>query len=160
MKIRSLNKSIRTEYIRIEDRIRLIGSDADDEFVAVWLTLRMLQRMVPELSRILEQAKLPLSAVNLTPQAPSSATATEPEPELVEDGAEVVKMLPSSVNIAATAKAVRLTFITDDEKILVELSHEKMSQWLLLLREGYKRGEWPDGVWSAAAVSDKPPVLH
>lgn len=160
MKIRSLNKSIRTEYIRIEDRLRLIGRDASDEVIAVWLTLRILQRMVPELSRILEQAKLPLSAASLEPSSPSSATTTDAEPDPVDECDAVLEMLPSSVNIAATAKAVRLTFITEDEKILVELSHEKMAQWLLLLREGYRRAEWPDGVWSAMAVVDKPTVLH
>ena len=46
--------SFTTEYIEQEDRLRLVGSFEQGK-VVVWLTLRLLQRLLPLFVRWLEQ---------------------------------------------------------------------------------------------------------
>lgn len=44
-----------TEYVEIEDRIRLAGETAPGHTVVLWLTQRLLARLLPHLLQWLEQ---------------------------------------------------------------------------------------------------------
>ena len=48
-------RRITTEYIEIEDRLRISGEIADAEAVVIWLTQRLLLRLLPLLLQWLDQ---------------------------------------------------------------------------------------------------------
>lgn len=58
---------ITTEYIDHEDRLRLAGEDAQGQTTVLWLTQRLLNRLIPHLCQWLEQqgGNAPLAEVKL-----------------------------------------------------------------------------------------------
>ena len=54
---------ITTEYVEQEDRIRLSGEFASGDTVVLWLTQRLLHRLVPHLTAWLARQVAPASSI-------------------------------------------------------------------------------------------------
>ena len=168
-----------TDYIAHEDRIRITGECADGRVVVLWLTQRLLARLVPLLCRWLEGVAHPgkpaspaqrlgaavaqqaavqgfaqeLARAQLVPQAPVPADRAAQQ------------FVVDSVQLTSHAQAVRLVFKpaldagaalggtavegTVTDEVTLTLSQQQLRQWLDVLHAQCRLAAWPDGVWPA-----------
>lgn len=165
---------ITTEYVADEDRIRLAGEGADGATVVIWLTQRLLQRLLPVLLQWLEQQGAPqevhgshtLHAELLQGFAQQAARAELAPQAPVQPNAGSTAWLAHAVDIGHAAQAVNLTFrSTDGARAALLLSDKQLRQWLGILSDATLKAEWPPGAWPQWLRDSTPPargqmVLH
>jgi hypothetical protein len=159
---------ITTNYIDLEDRIRLSGEVDNTAPVVIWLTQRLLQRLLPILLRWLESqdgdspfAELvrgfsqQAARAELTPQAPVQAVAG------------CATWLAQAVDITQSKQAVSLTFRgADGQNASLTLATKPLRQWLGIVHDAYLQAGWPLDLWPAwlqpgsAATEQKGMILH
>lgn len=141
---------VTTEYVPTEDRIRLSGETADDRTLVLWLTQRLLNLLVPQLTRWLEHHDAAASGADLfqefAQQAAESSLTAEPA---VQAAAPASAWCVITVDIATGPDGVTLIFKSDGETELAALPLNSMAlrQWLAILRGQYLAGAWPTTVW-------------
>lgn len=169
---------ITTEYVEREDRLRLTGELADGRTVVLWLTQRLINRLVPHLTAWLDQqvpSASSIPAVQIAHQdivqgfAQQAARAQmTPEPP-VRASSPVASGRVDAVDIAQGEDAVVLTFKGEaDMQAVLKLAAQPLRQWLGIVYEQTLRGEWPTTAWPAwmerAQLSSAPAtggaVLH
>lgn len=139
-----------TEFSAEQDRIQLIGEDGTGGHRVLWLTQRLLNRLVSHLCKGLEQ-RLPdtaageirrsfaqqAAAAALTPQAPVRPTG-QPTEALVH-----------IVNVSNTSATTILTFNGSKGEVLAQLvlAPTLLHQWLGILHGKYLQAGWPTTVW-------------
>lgn len=139
-----------TQYDEKEDRLRLSGELGPDAQVLLWITARLLNRLLPPLLKWLDkqsgvdvrpelyQSLAQAAAVRgLEPQAPVQATASSR------------KWLVQAVDITPQQDQVQLVFrgANADEQAAVLLPARPLRQWLGILFDQYRRAEWRLDIW-------------
>ena len=160
---------ITTQFIDAEDRIRLAGEDGDGEALVLWLTRRLLNRLLPHLFSWLEQ-RLPASVRNATHAEMIQSVAQQAAQEALEPQAPVCgneysrSWLVQSVDIACTDQGVTLAFKpaaqAPNAQATLTLPDQALRQWLNILREQYQRAEWPLDRWPEWMAQPAQPHLH
>lgn len=134
-----------TEFIDSEDRFRLAGARADGTIVTLWLTRRLLDRLIPHLTLWLEgqHANLPRADVML--QYAQSQFA--PQPRVTANAGELVK----AIDLTPGVEQIHIRFKTgtDDESAGVGFAPTPLRQWLGILHQAYMLAGWPLGAWPA-----------
>lgn len=162
-----LLKRIATEYIPLEDRIRLRGEVSESEMLAVWLTQRMLRGLLPILVRRLEGPTRTSSQPEIVQgymQEAAKAAQKPQSPMKADPGGET--WLPSTIEVSQSEKAVRLTFRrTDGETARLILNSDQVRQWLSVLHRAWSKAGWPPDVWPAwikqpDQSAQRPATLH
>jgi hypothetical protein len=140
---------ITTEYIEAEDRIRLCGKVASGVPVVIWLTQRLLQRLLPALLRVLEGNSADVHHAEALQGFAQQVARAELKPQVpVQAGAGSAAWVALSVDIATSAQAVSLTFRdADGQAAMLMLEATPLRQWLGILRDLYVKAEWPCDVW-------------
>lgn len=175
-------KRVTTQYVVEEDRVRLAGEVDGGVVVVLWLTQRLLNRLVAPVCAWLE--KLP--AVSEVSDATSSARPPiDPAQRLKQSFAQeaaraaLVRQPPVaaesagsewlviSVDIARGERLLRLTFKGKaGEAINLTLPREPLRQWLSILFQQYQSAQWPIAafpLWVRTAPQRAPvppSVLH
>ncbi len=159
---------ITTEYIDLEDRIRLAGEVGNAAPVVIWLTQRLLQLLLPALLQWLERQgdDTPRAEVlhsfaqqaakaELTPQAPVRAVAG------------CAAWLALSVDITRSEQVISLTFRgADVQDAPLILAAKPLRQWLSIMHDAYLKAAWPLNVWpgwvgeSTLPAGQQSVVLH
>jgi hypothetical protein len=141
-----------TQYVDIEDRVRVSGEDADGRIVVMWMSQRLLNRLVPAVCKMLrspgqdERAEL----LNSFEQQAAQAQLTPQEP--VRPDAGSVAWLVTRVDLAPASHGTRLAFHgSGGEQAAVMMPELALRQWLSILRDHYRAAEWPAGAWPAWA---------
>lgn len=140
---------ITTEYIDLEDRIKLSGELDNAEPVVIWLTQRLLQRLLLPLLRWLgrQGADTP-SAEALQSFAQQAARAELATQVPVRAGEGSAIWLALSVDIAQSEQSVSLTFRgVDGQGATLTLGSKPLRQWLSILHETCIKAEWELDVW-------------
>lgn len=172
-----------TEFIDFEDRIRLCGESAPGEALVLWLTQRMIYRLVPHLLAWLEQeARLTGSTASavqtdvLHSFAQQAVIASLHAQTPVQAHTAQKAWLVHSVDVTATSQLVHLIFkganTSTLEQACVSMQTQALRQWLSILYGQCRRAgwvgttghisvfNWPD--WLQTSPSDDPGVnlLH
>jgi hypothetical protein len=151
---------ITTEYVEFEDRVRLTGQTEDGTITALWLTRRLLDRLIPHLTLWLEQqhAGLPRADVmlefaqqkaqsQLIPQAPVQASNTRGQ-------------LVQAVDITPDIEQLHLNFKPEmGESAGIGFASTPLRQWLAILHQAYIAAEWPLTSWPVWMLESHPPAL-
>lgn len=142
---------ITTEYLEVEDRIRLTGEVSGGQAVVLWLTQRLLQRLLPVLLQGLagQGADTPYGDLlhGFTQQAARSELTPEPP---VEAGQGSTAWLVLSVVVTSSAEAVGLRFKgAHDQQVSLTLASKPLRQWLGIVYDAYRKAEWPLNLWPA-----------
>jgi hypothetical protein len=153
-------RRLTTEYVEIEDRIRIAGQTPKDGQVVMWLTNRLATRAVPQLLRWLENQATPSVATSLA-SAPSQAVKRElqsfaqatavaglkpqkPVTARADDPAWVAK----AIDIKATQSHLSITFRgVQDQSAAVRFDAMALRQWLSILHRVWTSAQWPPLVW-------------
>lgn len=154
-----------TEYIVYEDRIRLSGATAEGDTLVLWLTRRLLDRMLPQLVGWLEGQGQPQTAssgpraggglpnelVNTFAQQAARSQAKPQAP--VRPNAASHAWLVHTLDLQRGPKAIRLVFKhpggADVSPATLSLPAGAVRQWLNVLHDQYRRAGWPMDVWPA-----------
>lgn len=149
-----------TEYIEFEDRIRLSGELTQGETVVLWLTQRLLNRLVSHLTAWLEQQKGDSEHAQVLLEFQQQAAIQALKPLVpVQTPTDSQGVLVRSVDIASSAEAVQLGFKEQEGGPVlgrIVLPADALRQWLGIVHGQYLRGEWPTTVWPAWMATGTP----
>lgn len=146
-----------TQYVIEEDRLRLSGQGHQGQVLVLWLTQRLLNRLVPyfchwlheraagsmpeallEVQNSFEQQSAKL-ALQQNHEAPVQASDTEPP----------AQVLVHSVDVSKTDTELTLSF-----KDVQSIAHARLllpapalRQWLSIIQEQYAQAQWPVQDW-------------
>ncbi len=150
---------ITTEYIDSEDRIRLSGQDGDSDVVVIWLTQRLLVRLLPHLFKWLEQqdsGAIPSEIVQSFAQQAAQSELLPESPVVTAPGNEA--WLAQSVDIAHDATVLKMQFRnTCQEGPTLSLPNQQLRQWLNIIHLLWQGAEWPDNLWPEW-INENPPA--
>lgn len=143
---------ITTEYVETEDRFRLSGEVRENQTVEMWLTQRLLVRLLPHLFAWLEKeeeksnAALPADIVQSFAQQAAQASLAPEAP--VQREADTQTWLVQAVDISTDQEVLALRFRGfKEEQIRLTLPQQVLRQWLGILHVLWGRAEWPAGLW-------------
>lgn len=148
-----------SEFVEDEDRMRLSGELKEGGgTVVIWLTQRLLSRLLPHLFKWLEiqsGSNLPAELVlSFAQQAARAELAPEPP---VKSSQDAQTWLAHAVDITAEPASLRLLFRSlKQEQAGVTLQPQQLRQWLSILHDLWRRAEWSAGLWPEWIVSSDP----
>ena len=159
---------ITTQFIDVEDRIRLTGQVGEGQTVVLWLTQRLLQRLVPHLCQWLEK-QMPVK-----PQEPPLRAQVQQSFAQQKARAEIERQAPvraeavslawvvCSVDLKSGPLGARLVFKggSNDERVTLGLSTKSLRQWLGILHDQYRAAFWPIAVWPVWMEESRPARNH
>lgn len=142
---------ITTRYIDLEDRIRLSGQQGDSAPVVIWLTRRLLYRLLPALLQWFEhqgEETFRAQALNSFAQQAASAEFKSQLPVQASSGSAV--WLVQSIEMSIEKKVLRLIFRgPDKQSSILVLTAGLLRQWLNILYDACLKAGWPLDVWPA-----------
>ncbi|HEU4852809.1 MAG TPA: hypothetical protein VFT37_11720 [Telluria sp.] len=149
-----LLQRVTTEYVDAEDRMRLTAADAEGVAVQLWVTQRMLNRLLPHLFAWLErQAGEGEHAVMMQEFAQQAARdALEPSAPVAAATGGACRLC-HEVDFVPRDLAVGLTFKVlgdDGESRAVGtcmFASRPLRQWLSILGDQFAKAEWPRTAW-------------
>lgn len=163
---------ITTEYQPFEDRIKLAGLIADNQPVVMWLTQRLLRRLLPAMLGWLERqapAATPRPEV-LQTFAQEVARAAQVPAAAVPVVSGAAEWLVRQLDVTMSDQGIVLVFQQgadgELERIVLPMHATLLRQWLGILHDAFVEAEWPLDLWPAwlreAAVPAAGPaaVLH
>lgn len=140
---------ITTEYVDFEDRLRLTAETDGGERVSLWLTQRLLQRLIPLLLRWLEKQAGQAPHAEVLQGFAQQAARSELQPQApVQAEAGGAGWLVQSVDITQSPQNVRLTFKGGAGKAAsLTLEAKPLRQWLNIVHDAYSKAEWRHEGW-------------
>ncbi len=142
---------VTTEYVEIEDRIRLSGAVEHGAPVVIWLSQRLLARLIPPLLGWLDgRASDPAHAQLLHGFAQQAAMGALLPQAPVRAATDTSHWLALSIDIGIAEQAVSLSFVgVDGQRARMSLAPQPLRQWLNIVYDAYLKAEWPLALWPA-----------
>lgn len=157
-------KRITTEMHDLEDRLQLVGEVESGEPVVLWLTQRLLKRLVPHLLGWLQPvapvgkatavADYHTSAVQSFAQ--QAAIAQLPEQPAVQATQQNSAWLIETIDVARTPEIIALTFKSGEQKATLLMAAQPLRQWLAILHDQCHKGEWVLDIWPEWILDSMP----
>ena len=148
---------VTTEFIELEDRMRVAGENERGEVTSFWLTQRLLVRLVKHLIDSLEKN---------TPEGQKLAAHDERISEMVQEMAQQAAQaelgneapvkdpesdrawLAHEVDITQTEQHIQLRFRSRGARHAdVALEISQLRQWLSILYRLWVQAEWSTAIW-------------
>ena len=165
-------------FNEVEDRISLTCALKDGEFAVVWLTERLLRRLVPHLLQLIADASEILCTEMMRDSVCNPEGAVEsarPENEEVNNPDAIDITTPeerviapvgsrsglvAAVDITNGPMLLQLCFRDEHARVpvLLSLEHRQLSQWLESIKRCYVQAGWSMECWEMPA-SDYPRSL-
>lgn len=156
-----------TIYSAPEDRFQLAVELDDASLAELWLTQRLLQRLLPALLGWLQQQVPPDTQHAEVLQGFAQQTAREVQvvQPAVQPLPETGSWLVQSIDITPSPQVLRLVFKSkDNREASLNLEALPLRQWLNIFYDGYSQAEWPLQVWpdwvQGRLSSEKALVVH
>ena len=145
-----LLQRVTTEYVELEDRICLKGALEDGSSLVLWLTRRMVERLLPHLLQwlgtqiqgsmdgdLLQSFAQDAARAALTPQSPVVASETSRQ------------SLVAIVDLQHNDQTMVLSFKNQEGSVQGQLALEAtpLRQWLEILQTGCAQAGWAMDVW-------------
>ena len=127
---------ITTRYVAGEDRVRLAGERESGAQVVIWLTRRLLQRLVPKLLLPLDAASdaIPLHRELLLGFAQQRALAAQVPVTPVAPPTDAESWLAERATISRSPQALTVTFESaDGQAASLRLTPAAVHQWLAIV---------------------------
>lgn len=147
-----------TQYVELEDRMRLNALSSQCEAMVLWLTQRLLIRLVPYFCQWLEaQSDIPSAVQSVhhgfAQQAAqlSLQQSTEPEVQVPTEagGVQTPALLVYGVDVSKIEGHITLGFKDAQGQVHAELPlpAQALRQWLQILHSQYIAAQWPTTGW-------------
>jgi hypothetical protein len=136
---------ITTEYIETEDRVRLSGAGTAGEAVSLWITQRLLARL---LKVILNWTAEGENANQALKNAFAQQAARAELKLQLSVQAQPTAVLVNTIDISHTVDALTLVFRgAEGVAGQLTLQRQDVRQWLNILHDTWCRAEWPPDLW-------------
>lgn len=134
-----------TEYIETEDRVRLSGAGADSETVSLWITQRLLARLLKVILNWTAEGENGQQALK---NAFAQQAARADLKLQLSVPAQPSAVLVNTIDISHTVDALTLVF-RSAEGVAGQLTLQRadVRQWLNILHDTWCRAEWPQDLW-------------
>ncbi|MES3006533.1 MAG: hypothetical protein V4751_02060 [Pseudomonadota bacterium] len=153
-------EKLTTEYVDNEDRIRLSGQLRSGETVALWVTQRLVNRLLPHLFTALENHSdkgLPNEIVQSFALQAAKAELVESPPVL--SSPKTLSWLVDAVDISVEATSVKLRFRgRQQEQVGIAFQPVQLRQWLSILHSVWGIAQWQGDIWPEWIASEKKPM--
>lgn len=163
-------RRLTTDYVVIEDRIRISGESPDAGPVVMWLTHRLATRAIPKLLNWLETRAAP--AVGASPatqaspelkrelqsfaQAAAVDELKQQKPVIAQAGAP--SWIVRTIDITANRNRLGVTFRgAEDQAAGLRFDATGLRQWLSILHRAWAQAQWPPLVWPNWIERDSAP---
>ena len=138
------------KYRPQDDRIQLLCYESSSPVFSVWMTQRLLLRLVPSLK--MWQGKIAPGVVWSAAGASRSVPESRPLPPIEST---VPSWVVRSVKAVAVGFDLRLELTgVARERLLLVLSHHQFIRWMAALHAAYLDAEWPPEVWDEPRQED------
>ena len=133
-----------------EDRIRFIGLKTSGERICLWLTQRLVNRLVPVLNKIAEahliQESCEIAAVQNGLEQSSDSVESE-IPLDCDEGSE--SFLVRAIDVTGQPNQIILLLrgVNPADRVLFSLPAKSLGRWFSGLRECFRLAEWSQDVW-------------
>ncbi|MGJ8688763.1 MAG: hypothetical protein ACSHXZ_04505 [Gammaproteobacteria bacterium] len=146
-----------TEYVEAEDRLRISGELSSNETVVMWLSQRLLIRLLPHLFFWLENqssGSIPVELEQTFAQEVAKANiSTEAPVQLLANSKE---WLVSAVDLTPSGNGLCMGFRSaDGQHETLTLQVAGMRQWLEITYKLWLSAEWPSNFWPNWIINDK-----
>lgn len=151
-----------TEYVEAEDRIRISGELASGETVVMWLSQRLLMRLLPHLFLWLEKQSNDNIPMEIEQSFAQEAAKADLAPEApVQRLAESQEWLVGAVDLTPNANALAMSFRSETgQRETLALQAVALRQWLEIIHALWGAAEWPSDVWPEWIASQTPKSEH
>tara|TARA_R100001377_G_scaffold81364_1_gene60826 strand:- start:6460 stop:6960 length:501 start_codon:yes stop_codon:yes gene_type:complete len=151
-----------TEYVETEDRVRISGELAANGTVVMWLSQRLLVRLLPHLFLWLEKqsdANIPMEIEQSFAQEAVKAELNTEAP--VQSLPESQEWLVEAVDLTPNENMLSIRFRTENgNQETLRLQAFALRQWLEIIHSLWRLAEWPFDVWPEWIASNKPASKH
>lgn len=159
-----------TDYIAVEDRIRLSVEHKDRSVQILWLTRPLLKNLLVELINTIDAAPSVVTNVDVSMKgtaqkrftqqaAEASLTPQKPVRAQPSETQTVVAMLVTSVDVRKEQTVLTLEFKGGDRVLeSIPFNIEALRQWLGVLHKCYQRADWEGEFWPSWIRSSEPEV--
>jgi hypothetical protein len=155
-----------TEFIDFEDRMRISTELPGQQVAVLWLTRRLLDRLVEHLAGLLERetasAAIPEVQQSFAQQAAQvehqQQSQEQPQQPVTAQQAQAVhEWLVREVDLTPGQQGVSLRFRGQGPEQVVELGMPALllRQWLGIVHGQYRRAQWPLDAWPDWMNEDK-----
>jgi len=158
---------ITTKYIDVEDRIQLSGQTGSLTPVVIWLTQRLLQRLIPVVLKDLERQRQGALGEVLQGFAQQAARAGTVPQAPVQFNERSPAWLARKVDVTPSKTTLQLVFHgAEGQTAVLALAVDPLRQWLNILYDVCFKAQWPLDVWpawireSVMPASLQPVLLH
>ena len=139
---------ITTDYHSTEDRVRILGEAQSGIVCEIWLSNRLLNRLISTLLDQSNQDIFKSEAVETFQQEAAVANFKSQPP--VQHHQETVSWLATSINVARGDGARKLIF--KDKASLsatIIFTDIQLRQWMEIVYKSYVKSEWSLAAWPA-----------
>ena len=141
---------VTTVYNNHEDRIQISAEDAKGRVVVLWLTQRLLKRLLPALIEWYEEKSAGNrigSEIRLNFEQVSAVSRLKPQPPVASETSIDAGVI-ESIDIKRGADGVRLVFKTQRfEPAELSFGDVALRQWLDIVYRVYLSAEWTGVQW-------------
>tara|TARA_R110001606_G_scaffold172041_3_gene318221 strand:+ start:383 stop:883 length:501 start_codon:yes stop_codon:yes gene_type:complete len=138
-----------TEYVEAEDRIRISGELTSSETVVMWLSQRLLLRLLPHLFLWLEKQSndnIPMEIEQSFAQEAAKANLTPEAPVQRLTGSQ--EWLVGAVDLTPNSNTLAMSFRSQTgQRETLALQAVPLRQWLEIIHTLWAVAEWPSHVW-------------
>lgn len=146
-----------TVYDLAEDRLKLSLELNEGETKQLWLTRRLMERVIPELVKIIDrhaqrramQQPSPTSVDNFQRKTQMQALGKiTPQQAVVADRPDE-SVLVSAITLRQGPQGLSLIFLDGSKApcVNVPFNEPLLRQWLVVLHQNYTVAGWKDAVW-------------
>jgi hypothetical protein len=146
---------ITTTYLENEDRIRLVGENARGETIIIWLTRRLLDRLLPVLLTTIDNtAEADNQHELIQGFAQHAAVSGIPQSRPIIPKSESASWVAISIDVAHKSDGVDLSFKDEQKVAMLSLDRILLRQWLGIVYMAYEKAEWDTDMWPSWFSND------
>ena len=137
---------ITTQYIDNEDRLRVLGESSEDKICEIWLTHRLMDRLLENLLSDVKSEGAADKALQVFEQEAASSSIPKQPP--VEKDAHLVSWLAISIDINRDNEDISLIFKSEkSNSASISFQTIELRQWLSIIYKTYKLAGWSLEIW-------------
>ena len=137
---------ITTQYIDNEDRIRVLGESSEDTICEIWLTHRLMDRLVENLLSNVKSEGAADKALQVFQQEVASSSLPKQSP--VEKDNHLVSWLAIAIDINKDNENIGLIFKSEKlNSASISFQTIELRQWLSIIYKTYKQAGWSLEIW-------------
>tara|TARA_B110000116_G_C16509370_1_gene434879 strand:+ start:46 stop:540 length:495 start_codon:yes stop_codon:yes gene_type:complete len=137
---------ITTQYIDNEDRLRVLGESSEGIICEIWLTRRLMDRLIENLLSNIQSEGSVDKALQVFEQEVASSSLLKQSP--VEQDDQIISWLAIAIDVNRDNKNISLTF-KEEKSNSASISFQtiELRQWFSIIYNAYKLAGWSLEEW-------------